>query len=125
MEPSELLRILVGILEGLGSDYLVTGSMATIAYGEPRFTNDLDVVVALPMEQVEAFCTAFPEDDFYYAGEEDSRKWCIQARRASECIPVETSDALAGASGSYGTRFVRIFIAEVICQPGRGAGGDS
>jgi hypothetical protein len=23
--------------------YLVTGSMATIAYGEPRFTNDIDL----------------------------------------------------------------------------------
>ncbi len=65
MGPSDLLRILVGKLERLGIDYLVTGSMATIAYGEPRFTNDLDVVIALPMERVAAFCAAFPEEDFY------------------------------------------------------------
>jgi hypothetical protein len=65
MEPLDLLRLLVGALDQLGLDYLVTGSMATIAYGEPRLTNDLDVVVALPIEQVEAFCAAFPEDDFY------------------------------------------------------------
>jgi hypothetical protein len=65
MEPFDLLRMLVAALERLGLDYLVTGSMATIAYGEPRLTNDLDVVIALPMEQVEAFCAAFPEEDFY------------------------------------------------------------
>jgi len=65
MEPFDLLRLLAGTLEQLGIDYLVTGSMATIAYGEPRLTNDLDVVVALPIERVEAFCAAFPEDDFY------------------------------------------------------------
>jgi hypothetical protein len=39
--------------------------MATIAYGEPRFTNDIDVVVDLPAEKVAALCAAFPEDQFY------------------------------------------------------------
>ncbi len=47
MEPSEILRWLAEALERLQIPYLVTGSMATIAYGEPRFTNDIDVVVAL------------------------------------------------------------------------------
>jgi hypothetical protein len=63
MEPFDLLRILAGTLERLAIDYLVTGSMATIAYGEPRLTNDLDVVIALPMERVEEFCAAFPEEE--------------------------------------------------------------
>jgi hypothetical protein len=39
MEPFDRLRILAGTLERLQLDYLVTGSMATIAYGEPRLTN--------------------------------------------------------------------------------------
>jgi hypothetical protein len=65
MAPSDLLKILVGKLEGLGIDYLVTGSMATIAYGEPRLTNDLDIVIALSLERVKEFCAAFPEEDFY------------------------------------------------------------
>lgn len=65
MGPSELLRRLAGTLERLGIPYLVTGSMATIAYGEPRFTNDIDVVVALRPEQVDAFCAAFPAPEFY------------------------------------------------------------
>jgi hypothetical protein len=56
MEPSELLRRFAEVLECLHIPYLVTGSMATIAYGEPRFTNDIDVVVALPLDQVDAFC---------------------------------------------------------------------
>jgi hypothetical protein len=65
MEPAELLRRLAETLEQLHIPYLVTGSMATIAYGEPRFTNDIDVVVALQLEQVDAFCAAFPEPEFY------------------------------------------------------------
>jgi hypothetical protein len=65
MEPSDLLRVLAAKLEQLGVPYLVTGSMATIAYGEPRLTNDIDVVADLKPSQVDAFCAAFPEPDFY------------------------------------------------------------
>jgi hypothetical protein len=65
MEQSELLRHLVTTLERLGLRYLVTGSTATIFYGEPRLTNDIDVVVALPTERVAEFCRAFPTPEFY------------------------------------------------------------
>ena len=65
MEPSELLAYLVRTLERLGVPYLVTGSTATIAYGEPRLTNDIDVVVDLRLDQVPALCAAFPAPDFY------------------------------------------------------------
>jgi hypothetical protein len=65
MEPSELLRRFVEVLERLRIPYLVTGSMATIAYGEPRFTNDIDVVVPLRLDQVDTFCASFPQPEFY------------------------------------------------------------
>ncbi len=65
MEPSELLSWFAGLLERLRIPYLITGSMASIAYGEARFTNDIDVVVALPLDQVDAFCQSFPEAEFY------------------------------------------------------------
>lgn len=45
MEQSELLQRIVSELEQMGLRYFVTGSVATIFYGEPRFTNDIDVVV--------------------------------------------------------------------------------
>ena len=41
MEQSELLRFVANTLEKLGIPYFVTGSMATVFYGEPRFTNDM------------------------------------------------------------------------------------
>lgn len=65
MEPSDLLRHLVAVLERLGVPYLVTGSMATIYYGEPRFTNDIDVVAQLRLRDVTPFCQSFPSPDFY------------------------------------------------------------
>jgi hypothetical protein len=52
-------------LERLGIRYVVTGSTAGILYGEPRLTNDVDIVVALSMRDVHAFVDAFPLEEFY------------------------------------------------------------
>ena len=63
--PADLLAHLATSLALLEIPYLVTGSMATIAYGEPRFTNDIDVVIALPEEKIDAFCARFPSPEYY------------------------------------------------------------
>lgn len=57
-------------LERLGIPYIVTGSTAGIVYGDPRLTNDVDIVVALSLTDVPAFLAAFPLDEFYAPPEE-------------------------------------------------------
>jgi len=69
MEQSELVRKVAGELDRLGARYFITGSIATISYGEPRLTNDIDVVVDLSLDQVDAFLSAFPAPDFYCSRE--------------------------------------------------------
>ena len=54
MEQSELLQFLARTLKRLKLPYLITGSTVTIFYGEPRFTNDIDVVVQLPANAIRA-----------------------------------------------------------------------
>ncbi len=65
MDQADLLRLVVTVLERLRVPYLVTGSTATIYYGEPRFTNDIDIVVQLPAARVADFCRLFPPAEFY------------------------------------------------------------
>lgn len=65
MEPEELLAHARDVCDRLGLTYLVVGSTATIAYGEPRFTNDIDIVIDLPATQLDEFCAGFPAADFY------------------------------------------------------------
>lgn len=65
MEQSELLRYVTTTLEKLGLRYFVTGSIATIFFGEPRFTNDIDIVVDLPPDRIRELCSAFPVGEFY------------------------------------------------------------
>jgi hypothetical protein len=48
MEQIDILRHTVDVLERLAVPYLIVGSFASIAYGESRFTQDIDVVIAFP-----------------------------------------------------------------------------
>lgn len=45
--------------------YAITGSVAAIAYGEPRLTHDIDIVLTLMPAHIENLQSIFPENDFY------------------------------------------------------------
>ncbi|MDI3259356.1 MAG: hypothetical protein QJR02_06640 [Sinobacteraceae bacterium] len=49
----------------LGAEYMITGATAAILYGQPRVTNDIDVVVALRDGDVTRLTAAFPQAEFY------------------------------------------------------------
>jgi hypothetical protein len=86
MEQDEFLRFVVEVLEGLGITYLVTGSVATIFYGEPRFTNDIDIVAEIREEHVDRLVDAFPPEDFYLSPE-SARNAVEQARQFNVIHP--------------------------------------
>jgi hypothetical protein len=52
-------------LESLDIPYMVTGSVGAMLYGEPRLTNDMDVVVVLAPRHVQPLIAAFGEPAFY------------------------------------------------------------
>jgi hypothetical protein len=85
MDMSDLQRHVVGVLERLGVAYFITGSTATIFFGEPRFTNDLDVVADLKMKDVPGFLSAFPPEEFYLS--EDAVRLAIAKRFQFNIIP--------------------------------------
>lgn len=50
--------------------YMITGAAASIIYGEPRLTNDLDLVLRLKPLDVAKLIHSFPVDEFYCPPEE-------------------------------------------------------
>lgn len=78
MEQHELLLHVVNCYEQLKIPYLITGSIASIAYGEPRFTNDIDIVADIKTEQIDPLKKYFPDKDFYL--EKESIKKAIVFR---------------------------------------------
>lgn len=65
MPATEPTLLFTKKLSELGIRYMVSGSVAAIFYGEPRFTNDVDIVVWMTPEHVGALVKAFPLDEFY------------------------------------------------------------
>lgn len=65
MHGPDELTLFAGRLEATGSPYMVTGATAAILYGQPRVTNDLDVVLSLDDAGRTALLRAFPDDEFY------------------------------------------------------------
>jgi hypothetical protein len=59
------LSLFVVRLETLGAPYMVTGATAAILYGQPRVTNDLDVVLTLDEASRAALLRKFPDTEFY------------------------------------------------------------
>ena len=65
MPAPDEIEVFVERLNRVGADYMITGATAAILYGQPRVTNDLDLVLALRDEHIAALTAAFPESDFY------------------------------------------------------------
>ncbi len=65
MPEHDLFLIFISRLNKLGLRYMVTGAVASVIYGEPRLTHDLDLVIELSSEDVERFAAAFPIENFY------------------------------------------------------------
>ena len=65
-----LLDIFITPLNRAGIKYMVTGSVASICYGEPRMTHDIDLVVMLTDKDISKLTELFPEDKFYLPPDE-------------------------------------------------------
>ena len=65
MPEPNLFQIFVSRLNILSIPYMITGAVASIIYGEPRLTNDIDLVIDMNPNDVESFADAFPIEDFY------------------------------------------------------------
>lgn len=65
MEHLDLLQAVAGVLDELKIRYFVTGSVASMVYGEIRFTRDVDFVIAPPLGLIRPFCERFPEPEFH------------------------------------------------------------
>ncbi|MDP3041075.1 MAG: hypothetical protein Q8O18_14565, partial [Deltaproteobacteria bacterium] len=61
----ELLQKIVDVFESIQIPYFITGAVAAMAYGEPRLTNDIDIVAAIEERHVGDLLKAFPANEFY------------------------------------------------------------
>jgi hypothetical protein len=65
MPERDLFLLFLGPLNRLGISYMVTGAAASIVYGQPRMTHDIDIVVEMSRDDAARIPVAFPPESFY------------------------------------------------------------
>lgn len=65
MDAPDFFAVFLQPLNDTGVPYMVTGSVASTIYGEPRLTQDIDVVLQLPPAAIGRLIAAFPADRYY------------------------------------------------------------
>ena len=81
MHAHDELEIFASRLEALGAPYMVTGATAAILYGQPRTTNDIDVVLSLDEKNREKLPRIFSDEEFYIPPESVIRAEQARAQR--------------------------------------------
>ena len=66
----DLIRLFIEPLEELEIPYMITGGVASVIYGDPRFTRDIDVVLELRGANIGRLALAFATGDFYVPTDE-------------------------------------------------------
>ncbi|MCP3920119.1 MAG: hypothetical protein GY711_31725 [bacterium] len=102
-ERPSALDELADVLEALSVDYVVGGSLASGAWGEPRSTHDVDILVRLDQGQATELVAAMQER-FYIDGE--SVREAISGARAFNVIHLtlfEKIDVFVAGSGPLDT----------------------
>lgn len=64
MQPPDLITLFVVPLNNLNIRYMITGAVAAVIYGEPRFTRDLDLILDLRPGDADRVVSAFPAEAF-------------------------------------------------------------
>ena len=70
MQEHDLLTLFTAPLEAANIEYVITGSVASILYAEPRLTHDIDMVVHLNIQDVKRIPVIFPKNEYYCPPEE-------------------------------------------------------
>ncbi|MFH0920136.1 MAG: hypothetical protein V1913_07210 [Fibrobacterota bacterium] len=65
MQSLDFYGLFIKPLEQCRLEYMITGSVAAIVYGEPRLTHDIDLVLQIPASTIPGILQAFHAPDYY------------------------------------------------------------
>ncbi len=65
MRPTDVVSLFAPAFTASGVEWMIAGGVAAIVYGEPRQTQDIDLVGALHPRDAATLATQFPDTQFY------------------------------------------------------------
>jgi hypothetical protein len=89
------------IFTALGIGYYITGGVAAIAYGEPRTTRDLDLVLAIAPEAIDPLVTALEAAGFYVPGVDDVRSGRMKTLGITQVETISRADLVIAGTDEF------------------------
>jgi hypothetical protein len=90
MSQQDLLNDIIAILRKLGIEFMLSGSHASSLQGEVRATHDIDLVVKLSLENVDALFDSLNVDRFYL--NKSAMIKAIETKRMFNIIEVKSGE---------------------------------
>lgn len=98
---AELAAQLHVVFEAADIPYFVTGGMAAIAYGDPRTTRDLDVVIRLPRAAITELQSVLEAAGFYVAGIDDVVSGRMSSLQITHIETISRADLMISNDSDY------------------------
>jgi hypothetical protein len=89
------------IFEELGISYYITGGVAAISYGEPRTTQDLDLVMAISPDVIDRLSDALTEAGFYVPGIDDVKSGRMRTLQIIEMESISRADLVVAGTDEF------------------------
>lgn len=87
------------IFESLDITYFITGGLAAVAWGEPRTTRDVDMVLAVQPMAIEPLVAALEAEGFYVPGVEDVMSGRLKTLQVTHMETISRADLVIAGSG--------------------------
>lgn len=117
-DSTGLATILHRVLTALEVCYYITGGVAAIAYGEPRTTRDLDIVIDITPAAIDRLVAALENEGFSVPGVEDVKSGRMMSLGITHIESISRADLVLSQGDDFDrSKFQRI---QAIDVPGIG-----
>lgn len=89
------------IFEQLGISYYITGGVAAISYGEPRTTQDLDLVMAISPLDIDRLTNALTLSGFYVPGVDDVKSGRMRTLQITDMESISRADLMVAGTDEF------------------------
>jgi hypothetical protein len=89
------------LFERLSIPYYVTGGVAAIAYGEPRTTQDLDVVVSIQPTVIHQLAVELEQSGFYVPGTDDVIQGRLSTLQITHIESIARADLMISGNEAF------------------------
>ena len=114
---ADVMRALAAALDAAGAGWYLFGAQAVVAWGRPRFTEDIDVTVAGTPARARALVGALEKSGFRVRVDDVDdfvgRTWVLPVEHVSTGVPVDVVLGASGLEGQFLARARRIDLGGV------------